>query len=183
MFFNGIRIISWDNLNKAERTITWAWSSSSSSSFSSSFTYVGSHIFRVWLIEGGRYLETPNVTFQEHTGDMDESPDPRDIVRSLPEHVQKQLRHRTGRKAKTGIKNKDHNVVDDDVTDEEQGVIKRKRGRPRKQLPELSRTMTLYQISYVICQKLSTSITTLQSNQSIISSLNACLVIQLISSW
>ncbi|KAI1401129.1 hypothetical protein F4819DRAFT_486912 [Hypoxylon fuscum] len=78
---------------------------------------------------------------------MDESPDPRDIVRSLPEHVQKQLRHRTGRKAKTGIKNKDHNVVDDDVTDEEQGVIKRKRGRPRKQLPELSRTMTLYQIS------------------------------------
>ncbi|RYP05916.1 hypothetical protein DL765_009679 [Monosporascus sp. GIB2] len=46
------------------------------------------------------------------------------------------LRHRQKQQG-VGVKNKDHNVVSGDDTDQETKQIKRKRGRPKKTVPEL----------------------------------------------
>jgi len=97
--------------------------------------YIGEHNYLVWLIDGSRYLKTPHVVFHETLGHPDEAPDPRDVVRSLPQHVQRRLRHRT--KGKSYIRNEDNNVVNEDVTDDEGNVV-RKRGRPKKKLVDLS---------------------------------------------
>lgn len=102
--------------------------------------YEGDSNFVVWLLEGGRFLTTPHIRVQEDTTEPGEPPDPRDVVRSLPQHVQKRLRHRPGRKNKeVGVKNDDDNVVSEDETDKEDKgkPVKRKRGRPKKTKPEL----------------------------------------------
>lgn len=103
--------------------------------------YEGESNYIVWLTEGGRFLTTPHVTVYEDLTEPGAPPDPRDIVRSLPKQVQKRLRHRTGRKdrQKVDIQNDDDNVVSDDETDKEdkEQPIKRKRGRPKKTVPEL----------------------------------------------
>ena len=64
-----------------------------------------------------------------------EAPDPRDIVRSLPQHVQRRLRRRT--KINTKVRDRDDNVVDEDVTDSDEGTIRKRRGRPKRKVPEL----------------------------------------------
>ncbi|RYP46575.1 hypothetical protein DL769_011380 [Monosporascus sp. CRB-8-3] len=101
--------------------------------------YQGTHNYKVWLLEGGRFLVTPHIRVYEETGttgEKDEPPDPRDVVRSLPPHIQRRLRHRP-RKKGVGVHNHDDNVVSDDQTDNETKTVKRKRGRPRKVKPEL----------------------------------------------
>jgi hypothetical protein len=92
--------------------------------------YDGTYNYMVWLIEGSRYLRTPHVMFHKNTGDLSEAPDPRDIVRSLPPHVQRRLRHRP-KPTKGWIKDADHNIIDEDVIDED-GQVVRRRGRPKK---------------------------------------------------
>ncbi|RYP10891.1 hypothetical protein DL764_000327 [Monosporascus ibericus] len=97
--------------------------------------YEGTHNYKVWLLEGGRVLTTPHVTVYEDLKEPGQPPDPRDIIRSLPQPMQKRLRHR--QKQGVGIKNKDHNVVSKDDTDKETKQVKRKRGRPKKTVPKL----------------------------------------------
>ncbi|RYP70033.1 hypothetical protein DL771_005724 [Monosporascus sp. 5C6A] len=98
--------------------------------------YQGTHNYKVWLLEGGRMLTTPHVTVYEDLEEPGQPPDPRDIIRSLPQPVQKRLRHRQKQKG-VGVKNKDGNVVSEDDTDQEAKQVKRKRGRPKKTVPEL----------------------------------------------
>lgn len=97
--------------------------------------YQGTHNYVVWLLEGGRFMTTPHVTVYEDTAEPGEPPDPRDIVRSLPQHVQRRLRRRPRQKG-VGVKNKDDNVVSEDDTDEEKNQVKRKPGRPKKTVPK-----------------------------------------------
>jgi hypothetical protein len=97
--------------------------------------YNGTHNYVVWLIEGSRYLRTPHVVFHKNTGDLSEAPNPRDIVRSLPPHVQRRLRHRP-KPTKEWIKDADHNIVNEDVTDKN-GQVVRRRGRPKKKKVKL----------------------------------------------
>lgn len=56
--------------------------------------YEGDHNFVVWLLEGSRILITPHVVLHEHLGDIDDAPDPLDVVRSPPQQLQRRLRHR-----------------------------------------------------------------------------------------
>jgi hypothetical protein len=69
-------------------------------------------------------------------GDVTEVPDPRDIVRSLLPHVQRRLRHRP-KPTKGWIKDRDYNVVDDDITDPKSKQIIRRRERLGKRKREL----------------------------------------------
>ncbi|RYP63527.1 hypothetical protein DL771_009223 [Monosporascus sp. 5C6A] len=104
-----------------------------------SLGYQGTHNYKVWLLEGGRFLITPYIRVYEEIGalgEKDEPPDLREVVRSLPPYVQRRLRHRP-RKKDVGVHNRDDNVVSDDQTDDETKTVKRKRGRPKKVKPEL----------------------------------------------
>jgi hypothetical protein len=89
----------------------------------------------MWIIKGGRFLETPHVITHESVGDVTEVPNPRDIVRSLPPHVQRRLRYKP-KPTKGWIKNRDYNVVDDDVIDPKSKQIVGRRERPRKRKRE-----------------------------------------------
>ncbi|RYP44694.1 hypothetical protein DL769_011501 [Monosporascus sp. CRB-8-3] len=97
--------------------------------------YQGTHNYKVWLLEGGRLLITQHVTVYEDLEEPGKPPSPKDIIRSLPQPVQKRLRHR--QKQGVGVKNKDDNVVSEDDTDQETKQVKRKRGRPKKTVPKL----------------------------------------------
>ncbi|RYP46204.1 hypothetical protein DL768_007560 [Monosporascus sp. mg162] len=97
--------------------------------------YHGTHNYKVWLLEGGCFLVTPHVRVYEEIGaigEKDEPPDPRDVIRFLPPHVQRKLRHRRSRNKGVSVHNRDDNVVLDDQTDDETKTMKRKRGRPKK---------------------------------------------------
>jgi hypothetical protein len=97
--------------------------------------YDGTHNYMVWLIEGSRYLRIPHVVFHENIGDLLEALDPRNIVKFLPPYMQRRLRHRP-KPTKGWIKNADYNIIDEDVTDEN-GQVVRRRGRPKKKKVKL----------------------------------------------
>ncbi|RYP16758.1 hypothetical protein DL765_004935 [Monosporascus sp. GIB2] len=78
--------------------------------------YQGTHNYKVWLLEGGKLLTTPHVTIYKDLEEPGQPPSPKDIIRSLPQPVQKRLRHRQ---------------------DQETKQIKPRRGRPKKTVPEL----------------------------------------------
>jgi hypothetical protein len=69
-------------------------------------------------------------------GDVTKVPNPRDIVRSLPPYVQRKLRHRP-KPTKGWIKDRDYNVVNNDVTNPKSKQIVRRKRRPRKRKREL----------------------------------------------
>ncbi|CAJ2506522.1 Uu.00g006520.m01.CDS01 [Anthostomella pinea] len=92
--------------------------------------YKGQHNYVVWLIDGGRFLDTPHVVFHENTG-MIGSEDPTDIVRSLPPAVQRRLRH-CYRKGRTYIRTRDDNVVEEDISPNEDG--RPQRGRLKRKI-------------------------------------------------
>lgn len=78
----------------------------------------------VWLLDGGRFLITPHVVVHETVQHGHGWPsDPREIVRSLPKHVQDRLKSRPTDYAR----NEDYNVEHDQNTDRLQP---RGRGRP-----------------------------------------------------
>jgi hypothetical protein len=104
--------------------------------------YQGNSNYVVWLIEGSRILITPHVTFHEYLGDAEGAPDPADVVRSLPQQTQRRLRHRP-KPTKGWVKDSDHNVVPEDITDSEDGLVKRKRGRPKKKKTEVYQAWVL----------------------------------------
>ncbi|RYP61962.1 hypothetical protein DL771_009936 [Monosporascus sp. 5C6A] len=98
--------------------------------------YQGTYNYKVWLLKGGRMLIILHVTVYEDLEEPGQPPDPRDIIRLLPQPVQKRLRYRQKQKG-VGVKNKDDNVVSEDDEDQETKEVKRKRGRPKKTVPEL----------------------------------------------
>jgi hypothetical protein len=102
--------------------------------------YKGNHDYVIWLLEGSRTLRIPYVVFHENTGNLSEIPDSRDIVRSLPQHVQRKLRHRA-KFTKGWIKNVNNNIVNKNVTNSDNGMVKRKIGRPKKKKIEFYRHM------------------------------------------
>ncbi|RYP59216.1 hypothetical protein DL771_010964 [Monosporascus sp. 5C6A] len=81
-------------------------------------------------------LITPYVTVCEDLEEPGQPSNPRDIIRSFPQPVQKRLRYRQKQKG-VKVKNKDDNVVSEDDTDQETKEVKRKKGRPKKTVPEL----------------------------------------------
>jgi hypothetical protein len=95
----------------------------------------GIYNYMVWLIEGSRYLRIPHVVFHKNTRDLSEAPEPRDIVRFLLPHVQRRLRHRP-KLTKGWIKDADYNIVNEEVTNED-GQVVRRRGRPKKRKVKL----------------------------------------------
>jgi len=89
------------------------------------------HNYRVWLLDTGRWLRTPHVIFHENVGCVDDipnplhhpessAPNPKDVIRSLPEYVQKRLKARAKNRGET-VKNQDLNMVDSDITEEKNG--------------------------------------------------------------
>lgn len=92
--------------------------------------YEGESNYLVWLLDGGRELVTPHATFHENLGDIDQAPDPREVVRSLPPEVQRRLRRRNRKKNQTKIRNKDLNTVDEDLTDGEE--------KPKRNISKMS---------------------------------------------
>ena len=49
----------------------------------------------VWLLDGGRFLISPHVIAYENiSSELGWGVDPREIIRSLPRHVQDRLRSR-----------------------------------------------------------------------------------------
>ncbi|POS82536.1 hypothetical protein EPUL_004524, partial [Erysiphe pulchra] len=71
------------------------------------FGYRGRKNKLVWLLDGGRFLVSPQVTaFESVDTDFGWTPDPQEIVRSLPSHVQERLKSRKIDYAR----NEDYNV-------------------------------------------------------------------------
>ncbi|KAI0999117.1 hypothetical protein K3495_g9081 [Podosphaera aphanis] len=80
----------------------------------------------VWLLDGGRFLVSPQVTAHESVGPgLGWAADPREIVRSLPKHVQNRL----GTRKKDYARNEDYNLP---LDDELQEILPRGRGRPKR---------------------------------------------------
>ncbi|RYP24621.1 hypothetical protein DL765_000447 [Monosporascus sp. GIB2] len=92
--------------------------------------YQGTHNYKVWLLKGGKLLTTPHVTVYEDLEEPGQPPSPKDIIRSLPQPVQKRLRHRQSQKQGVGVQNKD------DINQKTK-QIKPRRGRPKKTVPKL----------------------------------------------
>lgn len=80
----------------------------------------------VWLLDGGRFLVTPQVTAYESVDpSFGWSADPREIVRSLPKHVQDRLKARKTDYARNEDFNSPHETIPE-------RFLPRGRGRPKK---------------------------------------------------
>ncbi|KAI0995048.1 hypothetical protein K3495_g13133, partial [Podosphaera aphanis] len=104
------------------------------------FGYRGRKNKLVWLLDGGRFLVSPQVTAYESVNPgLGCAADPREIVRSLPNHVQNRLKARKQDYAR----NEDYNVPQDD---EPQSLLPRGRGRPKRsiQRPYESQQMIIF---------------------------------------
>ncbi|KAI0994127.1 hypothetical protein K3495_g14056 [Podosphaera aphanis] len=92
------------------------------------FGYRGRKNKLVWLLDGGRFLASPQVTAYESVKPgLGYAADPREIVRSLPNHVRNRLKARK----RDYARNEDYNVPQDD---EPQSLLPRGRGRPKRSI-------------------------------------------------
>ncbi|KAI0996237.1 hypothetical protein K3495_g11940 [Podosphaera aphanis] len=90
------------------------------------YGYRGTKNKLVWLLEGGRFLISPHVIAYENTSqDLGWGADPREIITSLPRHVQDRLKARKIDYAR----NQDYNAPDGE---ELLTLAPRRRGRPRR---------------------------------------------------
>ena len=88
--------------------------------------YRGTKNKLVWLLDGGRFLITPQVVAHESVGYGHGWPaDPREIVRSLPKHVQDRLKSRKTDYAR----NEDFNIARESPPTT---LVPRGRGRPKR---------------------------------------------------
>jgi hypothetical protein len=90
--------------------------------------YSDKHNYVIWIIKGSRFLETPHMITHESVENVTKILNPRIIVELLPPYVQRRLQYRP-KFTKGWIKDRDYNVVNDDVIDPESKQIVRRRRR------------------------------------------------------
>ena len=90
--------------------------------------YKGTKNKLVWLLDGGRFLVSPHVTAYESVGpELGWAADPREIVRSLPQHVRDRLRKRKTNYARNNDFNRDESPSP-------HPLLPRGRGRPKRKI-------------------------------------------------